>query len=84
MRTSDAASEYESWCRHEVAAPFIYGVVSYVVSQRTSENRSASCAQPRNVAAMIVRQGGLVAGRGRIFSELHNFSSAIQITNETC
>jgi putative ABC transport system permease protein len=44
----------------------IYGVVSYVVSQRTSEIgvRLALGAQPRNVAAMIVRQGGLVVAVG--------------------
>jgi putative ABC transport system permease protein len=41
----------------------IYGVMSYVVSRRTSEIgvRLALGAQPSSVAGMIVRQGGLVA-----------------------
>jgi putative ABC transport system permease protein len=40
----------------------IYGAVSYIVSQRTKEIgvRLALGAEPRGVAAMIVRQGGLV------------------------
>jgi putative ABC transport system permease protein len=44
----------------------IYGVVSYVVSQRTGEIgvRLALGAEPGGVAAMIVRQGGLVALAG--------------------
>ncbi len=44
----------------------IYGVVSYVVSQRTSEIgvRLALGAEPRGVATMIVRQGGVVALAG--------------------
>ena len=46
----------------------IYGVVSYVVSQRTSEIgvRLALGAEPRSVAAMIVRQGGFVALAGAL------------------
>ena len=41
----------------------IYGVMSYVVSQRTSEIgiRLALGAEPRTVMRMIVRQGGSVA-----------------------
>jgi putative ABC transport system permease protein len=44
----------------------IYGVVSYIVSQRTGEIgvRLALGAAPGNVAAMIVRQGGIVALAG--------------------
>jgi len=44
----------------------IYGVVSYVVSQRRSEIgvRLALGAEPGGVSAMIVRQGGLVALAG--------------------
>jgi predicted permease len=44
----------------------IYGVMSYVVSQRTGEIgiRLALGADPRRVAGMIVRQGGLVAIAG--------------------
>ena len=41
----------------------IYGVMSYIVTQRTSEIgvRLALGAEPANVAGMIVRQGGVVA-----------------------
>jgi putative ABC transport system permease protein len=44
----------------------IYGVMSYIVGQRTGEIgvRLALGAEPRSVARMIVRQGGLVAGAG--------------------
>jgi putative ABC transport system permease protein len=44
----------------------IYGVMSYVVTQRTGEIgvRLALGAQPARVAGMIVRQGGLVALAG--------------------
>ena len=44
----------------------IYGVVSYIVSQRTGEIgvRLALGAEPGNVTAMIARQGGLVALAG--------------------
>ncbi len=44
----------------------IYGAVSYIVSQRTKEIgvRMALGAEPRGVAAMIVRQGGLVTIAG--------------------
>lgn len=40
----------------------IYGAISYIVSRRTNEIgvRLALGAEPRSVAAMIVRQGGLV------------------------
>jgi len=44
----------------------IYGVMSYIVSQRTSEIgvRLALGAEPGSVAGMIVRQGGAVALAG--------------------
>jgi putative ABC transport system permease protein len=44
----------------------IYGITSYIVSQRTAEIgvRLALGASPQNVATMIVRQGGLVALAG--------------------
>src|SRR5262249_46253805 len=44
----------------------IYGVMSYVVSQRTGEIgvRLALGARPGNVSGMIVRQGGVVASAG--------------------
>ena len=44
----------------------IYGVMSYIVSQRTSEIgvRLALGAEPATVAGMIVRQGGVVALAG--------------------
>src|SRR4029077_8713078 len=44
----------------------IYGVMSYIVSQRTSEIgvRLALGAEPGSVAAMILRQGGVVALAG--------------------
>jgi putative ABC transport system permease protein len=46
----------------------IYGVVSYIVSQRTGEIgvRLALGAEPGSVAGMIVRQGGLVALGGLV------------------
>jgi len=44
----------------------VYGVMSYIVTQRTGEIgvRLALGAAPRGVAAMIVRQGGIVALAG--------------------
>ena len=44
----------------------IYGVMSYIVSQRTGEIgvRLALGAEPGSVAGMIVRQGGIVALTG--------------------
>ena len=44
----------------------IYGVMSYIVSQRTGEIgvRLALGAEPGSVASMIVRQGGVVALAG--------------------
>jgi predicted permease len=46
----------------------IYGVISYIVSQRTGEIgvRLAMGAEPRNVASMILRQGGMVTLAGLI------------------
>jgi putative ABC transport system permease protein len=46
----------------------IYGVMSYVVSQRTSEIgvRLALGAEPQSVARMIVRQGGVVTLAGAV------------------
>jgi putative ABC transport system permease protein len=46
----------------------IYGVMSYVVSQRTGEIgvRLALGAEPRSVARMIVRQAGVVALAGAV------------------
>ena len=46
----------------------IYGVMSYVVSQRTGEIgiRMALGAEPRSVGAMIVRQGATVALGGAV------------------
>jgi ABC-type antimicrobial peptide transport system permease subunit len=46
----------------------IYGVMSYIVSQRTSEIgvRLALGAEPLSVAAMILRQGGVVALAGSV------------------
>ena len=40
----------------------IYGVISYIVTQRTGEIgvRLAMGAEPRSVARMILRQGGLI------------------------
>ncbi|MGH7471104.1 MAG: ABC transporter permease [Longimicrobiales bacterium] len=46
----------------------IYGVISYVVGQRTSEIgvRMALGARPRDVAEMVLRQSGAVVGTGLI------------------
>jgi putative ABC transport system permease protein len=46
----------------------IYGVISYIVSQRTGEIgvRLAMGAEPRTVAGMILRQGGVVTLAGII------------------
>jgi predicted permease len=50
----------------------IYGVISYVVAQRASEIgvRLALGARPTDVAAMVLRQGGLVAGSGLVLGLL--------------
>jgi ABC-type antimicrobial peptide transport system permease subunit len=44
----------------------VYGVMSYIVSQRTAEigTRLALGAEPKTVANMIIRQGGIVALTG--------------------
>jgi putative ABC transport system permease protein len=46
----------------------IYGVISYIVAQRTGEIgvRLAMGAEPRSVAGMILRQGGLVTLLGLV------------------
>jgi putative ABC transport system permease protein len=56
----------------------IYGVVSYVVSQRTNEIgvRLALGAEPRRVSAMIVRQSGLVVLEGMLVGLAAAFASS--------
>jgi putative ABC transport system permease protein len=56
----------------------IYGVMSYVVSQRTGEIgvRLALGAEPASVAGMIVRQGGFVALAGLAAGLVTAFASS--------
>jgi ABC-type antimicrobial peptide transport system permease subunit len=56
----------------------IYGVMSYIVSQRTAEIgvRLALGAAPGSVARMIVRQGGLVALAGVAVGVLAAFAGS--------
>ena len=56
----------------------IYGVMSYVVSQRTGEIgvRLALGAEPASVAGMIVRQGGFVALAGLATGLVTAFASS--------
>jgi predicted permease len=61
----------------------IYGVMSYVVSQRTSEIgvRLALGAEPHNVAALILRQGGVVALAGALIGLLVALAGSRLITS---
>ena len=56
----------------------IYGVMSYIVSQRTAEIgvRLALGAEPRSVAAMILRQGGAVAVAGAVVGLVAAFAGS--------
>jgi putative ABC transport system permease protein len=61
----------------------IYGVTAYVVTQRTAEIgvRLALGAAPRDVAAMIVRQGGIVAVAGAGVGLAIAFTSAAAMSS---
>ena len=56
----------------------IYGVMSYIVSQRTAEIgvRLALGAEPRSVAAMILRQGSAVAVAGAVVGLVAAFAGS--------
>jgi putative ABC transport system permease protein len=56
----------------------IYGVMSYIVSQRTGEIgvRLALGAEPKAVAAMILRQGSVVTGIGALVGLLASFAGS--------
>ncbi len=56
----------------------IYGVMSYIVSQRTGEIgvRLALGAEPRSVAAMILRQGSAVAVAGAVVGLVAAFAGS--------
>jgi len=56
----------------------IYGVTCYIVSQRTGEIglRLALGAEPRAIAGMVVRQGGMVALAGIAVGLLAAFASS--------
>jgi ABC-type antimicrobial peptide transport system permease subunit len=56
----------------------IYGVISYIVAQRTSEIgvRLAMGAEPRTVARMILRQGGLVTLLGIVAGLIAAFAGS--------
>jgi ABC-type antimicrobial peptide transport system permease subunit len=62
---------------HEVRLDWIYGVMSFIVNQRTAEIglRVALGARPGSVAAMIVRQGGIVAVTGAVIGLALAFGS---------
>jgi putative ABC transport system permease protein len=61
----------------------IYGVMSYIVSQRTSEIgvRLALGAEPLSVAAMILRQGGVVALAGSVIGLLAALAGSRLLTS---
>jgi ABC-type antimicrobial peptide transport system permease subunit len=56
----------------------IYGVISYIVAQRTGEIgvRLAMGAEPRTVARMILRQGGLVTLLGIVTGLIAAFAGS--------
>ena len=56
----------------------IYGVISYIVAQRTGEIgvRLAMGAEPRTVARMILRQGGLVTLLGIVAGLIAAFAGS--------
>jgi predicted permease len=61
----------------------IYGVMSYIVTQRTAEIgvRLALGAEPSTVAAMILRQGSVVTGAGAVVGLLASFAGSRTIAS---